>query len=99
MLCLSRKRDESILIGDDIVITVVDIRGDKVRIGITAPRDVPVDRPEVRDAKLRQTALETAPGSALASPNGLAARLDLSTRKSARRAAGGLPGHSDGGGP
>ena len=50
MLVLSRQRDESIIIGDDIVLTVVDIRGDKVRLGITAPKDVPVHRQEVYDA-------------------------------------------------
>lgn len=47
MLVLSRKRDESIMIGDNIKITVVDIRGDKVRFGIEAPADVPVHREEI----------------------------------------------------
>lgn len=47
MLVLSRLRDESVRIGDDIKIEVVDIRGDKVRLGITAPADVPVHREEV----------------------------------------------------
>ncbi len=47
MLVLSRHRDEEILIGDNIVITVVDIRGDKVRLGIEAPKEVPVHRREV----------------------------------------------------
>lgn len=47
MLVLSRKINESIVIGDDVVVTIVDIRGDKVRLGITAPRDVPVHREEV----------------------------------------------------
>ncbi len=50
MLVLSRQRDETIMIGDDIEITVVDIRGDKVRIGITAPRTIQVHRKEVYDA-------------------------------------------------
>jgi len=50
MLVLSRYRDESIFIGDDIVITVVDIRGDRVRIGVQAPPDVSVHRQEVYDA-------------------------------------------------
>lgn len=54
MLVLSRHRDESIMIGDDIVITVVDIRGDKVRLGIQAPADVPVHRQEVYDAIQRE---------------------------------------------
>lgn len=50
MLVLTRKRDEKITIGDRIVITVVEVRGDKVRIGIEAPTDVPVHRSEVYDA-------------------------------------------------
>lgn len=50
MLVLSRKRNESIRISDDIVITIVDVRGDKVRVGIEAPLDVPVHRQEVYDA-------------------------------------------------
>lgn len=50
MLVLSRRRDESIIIGDNIVITVVDIRGDKVRLGIDAPKEVPVYRREVYEA-------------------------------------------------
>jgi len=50
MLVLSRYRDESIYIGDNIVITVVDIRGDRVRIGVQAPADVTVHRQEVYEA-------------------------------------------------
>ena len=50
MLVLSRKVNETIIINDNIVITVVDIRGDKVRLGIEAPKDVPVHRQEVYDA-------------------------------------------------
>lgn len=50
MLVLSRYEQQSIVIGDDIVITVVEIRGDKVRLGITAPLDVPVNRDEVYEA-------------------------------------------------
>jgi carbon storage regulator len=50
MLVLSRQRDETIMIGDDIEITVVDIRGDKVRVGITAPARIAVHRKEVYDA-------------------------------------------------
>jgi carbon storage regulator len=53
MLVLSRKRDERIVIGDNIVITVVDVRGDKVRLGIEAPTDVPVHRQEVLEALKR----------------------------------------------
>ena len=47
MLVLSRKKNESIVIRDDIVITVVEVRGDKVRLGIEAPKEVPVHRHEV----------------------------------------------------
>jgi carbon storage regulator len=54
MLVLSRHRDESIMIGDDIVITVVDIRGDKVRLGIDAPTQIPVHRQEIYDAIQRE---------------------------------------------
>lgn len=50
MLVLSRQKDEVIKIGDNIEITIVDIRGEKVRVGITAPPDVPVHRKEVYDA-------------------------------------------------
>jgi carbon storage regulator len=50
MLVLSRKRDESIIINDDITVTIVDIRGDKVRLGVEAPNDVPVHRREVYEA-------------------------------------------------
>lgn len=50
MLVLSRHRDEQIKIGADVTITVVEIRGDKVRLGIDAPQDVPVHRREVFDA-------------------------------------------------
>jgi carbon storage regulator len=56
MLVLSRKRDESIVIAGNITITVVDIRGDKVRLGITAPAEVPVHRREVYDAIKRDQA-------------------------------------------
>jgi carbon storage regulator len=54
MLVLSRHRDESIMIGDDVVITIVDIRGDKVRLGIEAPQDIPVHRQEVYEAIKRE---------------------------------------------
>jgi carbon storage regulator len=54
MLVLSRQRDETIMIGDDIEVTVVDIRGDKVRLGITAPKEISVHRKEVYDAIRRE---------------------------------------------
>lgn len=50
MLVLSRKKNESIIINDDITIVVVEIRGDKVRLGIEAPKEVPVHRNEVYEA-------------------------------------------------
>ncbi len=50
MLVLSRQKDQIIMIGDNIQITVVDIRGDKVRLGVQAPSDIPVHRKEVYEA-------------------------------------------------
>ena len=47
MLVLSRQKDESIMIGDDVEITIVDVRGDKVRLGINAPRNIAVHRKEI----------------------------------------------------
>lgn len=66
MLVLSRHRDESIMIGDDVVVTIVDIRGDKVRLGIEAPTSIPVHRQEVYDAIQRenQQAAKTDPADA-----------------------------------
>lgn len=77
MLVLSRQRDETIIIGDDIEITVVDIRGDKVRLGITAPTRIAVHRKEVYEA--------------IKSENERAARLEGGDL-SGLRAAGGRPG-------
>lgn len=57
MLILTRQRDEEIIIGDNIRIMVVDIRGDKVRLGITAPVDIPVHRKEVAEAIARENAM------------------------------------------
>ena len=54
MLVLSRKKNESIVIDDNIVVTVVEIRGDKVRLGIEAPKEVPVHRKEVHAAILAE---------------------------------------------
>ena len=70
MLVLSRHRDESIMIGDEIVVTIVDIRGDKVRLGIQAPTDIPVHRREVFDAIQRENrqAAELQPGDCQIDP-------------------------------
>ena len=61
MLVLSRKKNESIVINNDITVTVVEIRGDKVRLGIAAPREVPVRRQEVFDAIQEKAAKELPP--------------------------------------
>jgi carbon storage regulator len=54
MFVLSRQIDESIMIGDDVEVIIVDIRGDKVRLGITCPKDIPVHRKEIWDALQRE---------------------------------------------
>lgn len=54
MLVLSRQRDESIMIGDDVEIIIIDVRGDKVRLGIKAPKNIPVHRREIYDAIQRE---------------------------------------------
>ncbi len=54
MLVLTRRKDESIMIGDDIEIIIVDIRGEKIRLGITAPKTIPVHRREVYEAIQRE---------------------------------------------
>jgi carbon storage regulator len=59
MLVLSRKKNESIVINNDITIVVVEIRGDKVRLGVEAPKEVPVHRREVYDAIRRNDANAT----------------------------------------
>jgi carbon storage regulator len=53
MLVLSRKTEEDILIGDSVVVKIIEIRGDKVRIGIEVPKDVPVHRREIAEAIAR----------------------------------------------
>ena len=59
MLVLSRKKNESIVINNDITIVVVEIRGDKVRLGVEAPKEVPVHRREVYDAIKRNEAVQS----------------------------------------
>ena len=54
MLVLTRQLDESIMIGDDVVVTIVDIHGDKVRVGIAAPSEIPVHRQELYESIQRE---------------------------------------------
>ncbi|MBM3206140.1 MAG: carbon storage regulator CsrA [Candidatus Staskawiczbacteria bacterium] len=63
MLVLSRKKNERIVINNDITVTVVDIRGDKVRLGIVAPKEVPVHRNEVYEAIYGKPGAEPAPST------------------------------------
>ena len=65
MLVLSRKRHEVILVGTDIEITLVDIRGDKVRLGITAPKEVMINRKEVQEAIDREALAQGNEGTEL----------------------------------
>lgn len=67
MLVLTRKRDESIIIGDEIRVTVVDVRGDQVKLGIDAPRRIPVHREEIYkeiQEENRRAALQSKPPAA-----------------------------------
>lgn len=61
MLVLSRKKDESIVIGDNVTVTIVEVRGDKVRLGIDAPIDVTVHRLEVAEAIARAAGQKETP--------------------------------------
>ncbi|HJN12010.1 MAG: carbon storage regulator CsrA [Pirellulaceae bacterium] len=70
MLVLSRKKNESIVISNDITIVVVEIRGDKVRLGVEAPKEVPVHRREVYDAIKRNEELAAEGDSAEAGKAG-----------------------------
>lgn len=54
MLVLSRKKNEQVLIGHDVVVTVIEIRGDKCRLGFEAPKETPIHRREVYDAIERE---------------------------------------------
>lgn len=94
MLVLSRQRDETIMIGDEIEITVVDIRGDKVRLGITAPTRIAVHRKEIYEAikaENKQASRAITPGAALASIDPSISpgpAKTINTSKTARLAAG-----------
>jgi carbon storage regulator len=72
MLVLSRKKNESIVINNDITIVVVEIRGDKVRLGVEAPKEVPVHRREVYDAIKRNAAAQGGAPAAEAGSNSAA---------------------------
>lgn len=75
MLVLSRQRNESVMIGDDILVTVVDIRGDKIRLGISAPEPIPVHRKEVYDDIRREMrAASSASGASQVKPEDGAGR-------------------------
>ena len=63
MLVLSRQKDESIMIGDDVEITIVDVRGDKVRLGINAPRSITVHRKEIYLAIQKEKEAEEHPAA------------------------------------
>ncbi len=91
MLVLSRQRDESIMIGDDVEITIVDVRGDKVRLGITAPKHIPVHRREIYDAIQREKA-QKAEGEVHPGPeNASAERDEEPVRKKADKSERTLP--------
>jgi carbon storage regulator len=70
MLVLSRKKNESIVINNDITIVVVEIRGDKVRLGVEAPKEVPVHRREVYDAIKRNASVQGGSAAEAASADG-----------------------------
>jgi carbon storage regulator len=91
MLVLSRQRDETIMIGDDIEVTVVDIRGDKVRLGITAPKEISVHRKEVYDAIKRENR-----AAAQVKPEDLSGLGKVAPRGTGT---GASPGHGSGHGP
>lgn len=76
-MVLSRQRDETIMIGDDIEITIVDIRGDKVRLGITAPTKIAVHRKEVYEAIKR----ENEQAARVAGPTQPGSDVDLTTMR------------------
>jgi carbon storage regulator len=69
MLVLSRKKNESIVINNDITIVVVEIRGDKVRLGVEAPKEVPVHRREVYDAIHRNSHADPTAAPEATAPN------------------------------
>ncbi len=93
MLVLSRQRDETIMIGDDVELTVVDIRGDKVRLGIKAPPTVAVHRKEVYESIKRENEL----AARMSQPDlsSLAGRIKTTGAASAHSLAGRVPARRD----
>ena len=87
MLVLSRKKDERIVINNDITIVVVEIRGDKVRLGVEAPKEVPVHRREVYDAIARGEPLDSVPETRAAEGSADAACSTESSRPAGRQPA------------
>lgn len=83
MLVLSRKKNESIVIADMITIVVVEIRGDKVRLGIEAPADIPVHRQEVWDA-IQREALRAQAGAESPLPSVYAHQAHIDARRQNR---------------
>ena len=71
MLVLSRKKNESIVINNDITVVVVEIRGDKVRLGVEAPKEIPVHRREVYDA-IRRSGADVVVGDSVGSAGDVA---------------------------
>lgn len=71
MLVLTRKSNQSIMIGDDVIITVLEVRGDQIRLGITAPREVAVHREEVWIARAGAKGIERLPRNIAKTPVGM----------------------------
>ena len=84
MLVLSRYKDQSIYIGDDIVVTIVDVRGDRIRLGIDAPSSVPVHRQEIYEAiqneRAEEEELNTRADARFANRNATSADFELKMR-------------------
>jgi carbon storage regulator len=92
MLVLSRRKDETIMIGDEIEITVVDVKGDTVRLGITAPRSVAVHRKEIYQAIQAENIAAAQEGPV---PDAEALDSMAALLKKTRRDAGSRPGEAD----
>jgi carbon storage regulator len=87
MLVLSREIDQSVMIGDDIEVTVIDIRSDKVRLGFRGPRDMPIHRIEIYNAIKREAATATAADAAARAAEAAAAAADAAWARDADTAA------------